>query len=41
VVRAWPRRASLTRDADGNLGFALRLLVGFIATSRWSSSSAS
>ena len=32
VVRAWPRRASLTRDADGNLGFALRLLVGFIAT---------
>ena len=32
VVRAWPRRASPTRDADGNLGFALRLLVGFIAT---------
>ena len=32
VVRTWPRRASLTRDADGNLGFALRLLVGFIAT---------
>jgi diguanylate cyclase (GGDEF)-like protein len=32
VVRAWPRRAALTRDADGNLGFALRLLVGFIAT---------